>query len=77
MKTARHAAAKAPPIKRSTQDIGALADRVLAGDVVEAELSDGTLGRLMDELKRRGYGLAERSEVEKYMQPFLFRVKEL
>ena len=77
MKTARHAAAKAQTIKRSTQDIGVMADRVLRGDVVEADLTDGTFGLLMDELKRRGYGLAERSEVEKYMQPFLFRVKEL
>jgi hypothetical protein len=77
MKTARHAAAKAQPVKRSTQDIGVMADRVLRGDVVEANLTDGTFGLLMDELKRRGYGLAQRTEVEKHLNPFLFRVMEL
>jgi hypothetical protein len=77
MKTARRTSAKAPQIKRSTQDIGVMADRVLQGDVIEADLTDGTFGLLMDELKKRGYGLAQRTEVEKHLQPFLFRVEEL
>jgi hypothetical protein len=77
---ARHraqAAVTPPPAPRIKQDIGVMADRVLQGDVVEADLSDGTFGLLMDELKRRGYGLVKRSEVENHLQPFIFRVKEL
>ena len=30
----------------------------------------------MDEFRRRGYELAKRSEAERYMQPFLFKVKK-
>jgi hypothetical protein len=77
MKHRNEVARPAPVVRKTPQDIGVMADRVMRGDVVEADLTDGTFGLLMDELKRRGYGLAQRSEVEKHLQPFLFRVKEL
>ena len=58
------------------QDVGVMADQILQGNVVEANLNDGTFTLLMDEFRRRGYELAKRSEAERYRQPFLFKVKK-
>jgi hypothetical protein len=71
-----YANTKAPVKKAPAQDIGVMADRVLQGDVIEASLGDGTYSELMAELRRRGYGLAQRSEAEKYLKPFVFRVEK-
>lgn len=61
---------------RIVRNIGALADSVVQGDVVEVDLNDGSFVALMEELRRRGYRLAKRSESEKYLQPFLFKVEQ-
>jgi len=53
--------------------IAALADRVQAGDVVQAG-SVEEFCALMVELQRRGYALRERSEAEKQRAPFTFQV---
>jgi hypothetical protein len=55
----------------------ALADRVVLGYVVEADLADGTFVALMNELKARGYVLQPRAESDpvKWLKPFLFRVE--
>jgi hypothetical protein len=53
-----------------------LADRVTLGQVVDADLTDGTFVALMNELKRRGLVLQPRAESDpvKWLKPFLFRV---
>ncbi len=77
MKRWTEAVKPAPPVTRTPlQDAGVMADQILQGNVVEANLNDGTFTRLMDEFRRRGYELAKRSEAERYMQPFLFKVKK-
>jgi hypothetical protein len=53
--------------------ISALADRVQAGDVVQAGSIDEFCA-LLAELQRRGYALRERSEAEKQRAPFTFQV---
>lgn len=67
-----------PPARtpRMFQDIGYMADKVIAGDVVETDLNDGSFVALMEELKRRGYKLKERAadDPEKQYRPWLFRV---
>lgn len=54
----------------------ALADRVALGQVVDADLTDGTFVALMNELKRRRLVLQPRAESDpvKWLKPFLFRV---
>jgi hypothetical protein len=51
-----------------------MADRVMAGQVVDADLTDGTFSQLMEELRRRGMTLQPRDENTKYLKPFLFYV---
>ncbi len=53
-----------------------MAERVIAGDVVETDLNDGSFVALMEELRRRGYKLQERAadDPEKQYRPWLFRV---
>ncbi len=53
-----------------------MADRVVLGNVVEADLADGTFVALMNELQARGYVLQPRPESDpvKWLKPFLFRV---
>ena len=63
-----------PKPQPSAGTIGQLADLVMAGQVVEAALSDGTFVLLMAELRRRGLALQPRSESAKHQAPFLFRV---
>jgi hypothetical protein len=76
------AAIKRPVIKRPApkpleQDIAYMAERVIAGDLVYADLNDGSFEDLMEELRRRGYVLAPRCEddPDRELNPFLFRVK--
>ncbi len=66
--------AQLPRSSPSAETISHLADLVIAGQVVEAALTDGTFVLLMDELQRRGLALQPRDEIAKYMAPFLFRV---
>ena len=62
MKRWTEAVKPAPPVTRTPlQDAGVMADQILQGNVVEANLNDGTFTRLMDEFRRRGYELAKRS----------------
>lgn len=63
-----------PPIDPA--QIAALADRVQAGDVVQADSLDEFCA-LLAELKRRGYALRERSDAEKQRAPFTFEVVRL
>jgi|MudIll2142460700_1097286.scaffolds.fasta_scaffold67102_2 hypothetical protein len=58
----------------SNETIAMLADMVMAGQIVEAALTDGTFVLLMEELKRRGMVLQQRTSNEKNMKPFLYRV---
>lgn len=60
-----------PPI--DPDQIAAFADRVQAGDVVQA-CSIDEFCALLAELKRRGYALRERSEIDKQRSPFTFQV---
>lgn len=60
-----------PPIDPA--HVAALADRVQAGDVVQAGSVDEFCA-LLAELKRRGYALRERSEIDKQRSPFTFQV---
>lgn len=62
---------EAPP---SAETIRWLAGRVMAGQVVEAALTDGTFSRLMDELRQRGMTMQPRDEKSKHLKPFLFHV---
>jgi hypothetical protein len=55
-------------------DIGAMADRVMAGEVVTTDLNDDSFVMLMTELRRRGFEMAVRGKAEQYLNPFLFRV---
>lgn len=59
----------------TTEEVKALADRVLSGDEVETDLNDGSLVAVLQELRQRGYGLAQRSEIERYWHPFLLKVE--
>jgi hypothetical protein len=47
---------------------------VVAGQIVEAALTDGTFSLLIEELRRRGMRLQPRTESMKQSKPFLFRV---
>ena len=58
----------------SAGTISRLADMVVAGQIVEAALTDGTFSLLMEELRRRGMTLHPRTESMKQSKPFLFRV---
>jgi hypothetical protein len=51
-----------------------MADQVEHGQVVTADLTDGTLVALMVELQRRGYALSARSAAQRELKPFLFKV---
>jgi hypothetical protein len=62
------------PSAPSAGTISHLADLVLAGQIVEAALTDGTFVLLMAELQRRGLALQPRDERVKALAPFLFRV---
>ncbi len=53
-----------------------LADRVQQGDAVQTA-SIEEFSALLDELKRRGYCLRQRSETEKARAPFAFEVIRL
>ena len=54
-----------------------MAERVIAGDLVYADLNDDSFVLLMEELRRRGWVLTPRSEddPDKKTNPFLFRVQ--
>lgn len=56
--------------------IAVLADMVMAGQIVEACLTDGTFVALLNELNRRGYVLHPRADSDpvKWLKPFLFKV---
>ncbi len=56
--------------------IAGLADRVQQGDAVQTA-SIEEFSALLDELKRRGYRLRQRSETEKQRTPFAFEVVRL
>lgn len=63
----------APPVPDAAA-ISALADLVMAGKIAGASLNDGTFTLLMLELKRRGYELDSRTEMQKQAAPWTFRV---
>lgn len=63
------------PLPKGEGEIVEMAERIMRGDVVDADLADGTFVAVMEELKRRGWGLAERSEAEKWLKPFLLKVE--
>lgn len=54
--------------------INALANLVIAGQIVSASLNDGTYIALMQELRQRGYELDSHTEIEKQAAPWTFRV---
>lgn len=60
----------------TVHEIEYMADRVMAGNVVETDLNDGSFVALMEELKRRGYTLKPRAphDMVQELRPFLFRV---
>lgn len=64
-----------PPVIDPAQ-IRVLADRALAGDVVQPE-SIEELGAFLDELRRRGYELKRRTEGEQREAPWLFLIAPL
>lgn len=68
---------KRPAPKALEQDVGYMAERVIAGDLVYADLNDGSFEALMAELRRRGWVLAPRGvdDPDRQANPFLFRVK--
>jgi hypothetical protein len=77
MRKSRHSrppTIKPQPNLPSAETIAHLADMVMAGQIIEAALTDGTFVLLMDELNCRGMHLQPRSESEAYLRPFLFRV---
>lgn len=63
----------APPVPDASA-ISTLANLVIAGQIVSASLNDGTYIALMQELRRRGYELTDRTEIEKQAAPWTFRV---
>jgi hypothetical protein len=70
---------KAPalaPTQRGAREIAEMADRVLRGDVVGADLSDGTFVLLMKELNQRGYQMTKRSEANRFLKPFVYVVEK-
>jgi hypothetical protein len=77
-KTQPRRAAPAQPVRFApgAAEIAILANRVERGDVVTADLNDGSFTLLMDELKRRGFQLATRTASEQALNPFLFKVKK-
>lgn len=62
-----------PMVRLSQTDIAAMADRVMAGQPVTPD-DIPTFCEVLAELKRRGYRLAQRTEIEAYMQPWVFKV---
>ena len=56
--------------------VNELADRVEAGNTVDADLTDGTFSELMEELRKRGFVLTPRAKSDpvKWLNPFSFRV---
>jgi hypothetical protein len=64
---------RTPAPKLSPAYIAVMVERVIAGQLVQPD-DVLTFCEVLRELKARGYRLAERSEIERHMQPWVFKV---
>lgn len=64
------------PPEPSKDEIDALADRVMAGEIVVTPFENGVFVMVMIELGMRGWFRVERSEREKMAAPFTIKVEE-